>query len=98
MLNELLNIEEKSTEVADLLKVLGHPKRLLLMCLLSEGEKNVTEISKLTKLGQSQASQYLGDLERRNLLTVRPSGKNRYYQIKEPKILELIKSLSEIFC
>ncbi len=97
-MSNIESIRKNSAELARILKVLSHPKRLMLMCFLIEDEKNVSDIMAYTELSQSQTSQYLGDLEGRNLLSVRQAGKNRFYKIKEPKIVSLIESFHIIFC
>jgi DNA-binding transcriptional ArsR family regulator len=97
-MKDIESIRKNSAELARLLKVLSHPKRLMLLCFLTEGEKNVSDIIKYTQLSQSQTSQYLADLEAKNFLSVRQAGKNRFYKIKEPKIEGLIESFHIIFC
>jgi DNA-binding transcriptional ArsR family regulator len=67
-------MQEKSKEVADMLKTLGHPKRLLILCSLSEGEKSVSEIEEACQASQSQVSQFLKRMESERLLTQRREG------------------------
>lgn len=95
--NALSLMKTKAPDVAETLKVLGHPKRLLLLCLLRE-EHDVTHLVELCGLSQSQTSQYLKDLERRSWLHCRIQGKQRFYQINDPKIIEVLDALYEIYC
>jgi DNA-binding HxlR family transcriptional regulator len=41
------DLEQKATEVANLLKLLAHPKRFLILCQLREGAKNVGELERV---------------------------------------------------
>lgn len=89
---------ERSSEVAGILKTLGHPKRLLLLCSLSEGEKAVSEIEQICEISQSQVSQFLKRMESEDLVLSRREGNFVYYSIKDERIEQLIKSLANIFC
>lgn len=95
-----MNIEDmksKAPLVAETFKVLGHPKRLMLLCLLRD-ELGVSDLVEATGLSQSQTSQYLNELERRGMLSSRSEGKQRFYQISEPKLEKLFESIYSIFC
>lgn len=85
-------------EVSGLLKAISHPQRLLVMCYLVEGEKNVSEILEICQVSQSQLSQFLNRMQREKLLKVRKEGNFSYYSIANPKALVLIKSLQKSFC
>ena len=92
------DIHTKAPEVASLLKSLAHPKRLLLVCNLLDGEKTVGELEDLCGMGQSQTSQYLKRLELENILSSKREGRFIYYTIKNKKITKLITQLQKIFC
>jgi DNA-binding transcriptional ArsR family regulator len=89
---------EKSMEVASILKTLGHPKRLLILCTLSEGEKSVSDIEEVCQASQSQVSQFLKRMENEGLLYSQRNGNHIFYSIKDERILKLINNLSNIFC
>ena len=52
-IDELLQNARKASEF---LKALSHEARLVILCLLTEGEKSVTEIEQLLKLRQPAVS------------------------------------------
>jgi DNA-binding transcriptional ArsR family regulator len=89
---------ERSSEVAGILKTLGHPKRLLLLCSLSDGEKAVGEIEQICEISQSQVSQFLKRMEGEGLVSSRRDGNFVYYSIKDERVASLINSLANIFC
>ena len=85
-------------EVATIMKALAHPQRLMLMCHLAEGEKNVGELLELCDISQSQLSQFLNRMQRERLLKIRKEGNFVFYSISDKKVLKLIQSMQKIFC
>ncbi len=53
---------EHARAAADLLKALAHETRLMILCLLFEGEKSVSELEQLMLLRQPSVSQQLARL------------------------------------
>lgn len=92
------NLEEKVEEVTEVLKLLAHPKRLLILCKLSEWEKTVWELEKLCSLSQSQLSQFLGKMKEDWILEWEKNWLYVSYKIKDTKIKKLLESLSSIYC
>lgn len=91
-------LRAKSKEVAAILKVIAHEKRLLLLCYLSQGEKDVSELVEACNISQSQTSQFLKRLEYQGFVSSSREGRYVYYQIKDPQIKTLMKSLEKIYC
>jgi DNA-binding transcriptional ArsR family regulator len=89
---------QKSSDVAEILKTMGHPKRLLILCLLRDGEKSVSEIEVFCQISQSQVSNFLKRMMYENLVENRRDGNTIYYKIKDPRISELVQQLQNIFC
>ena len=83
---------------ADLLKALSHETRLIILCLLVEGEKSVTEIEQLLSLRQPAVSQQLARLRADGLVDTRREGKNIYYSLARPEVREVIGALHATFC
>jgi len=88
----------KARHAADVLKALGHEHRLLIMCLLADGEKAVTELERALSLKQPAVSQLLTRLRADRLVTTRRDGKAIYYSIADPNILEIIQTLYRLYC
>lgn len=89
---------EKSIEIASLLKTLAHPQRLLLLCFLLDGAKSVNDISEFINISQSQTSQFLNRMSREGLLGHSKKGNFIYYKIKDNRLVKLIKSFQKIYC
>lgn len=88
----------KSEGVAALLKQLSHPQRLVILCSMAEGEKSVGEIEEISGASQSAVSQFLKGMKLEGLVDSRRDGKQVFYRIVDDRVLELIKSLYQIFC
>src|SRR3546814_9052929 len=50
---------EQARKAGDLLKALSHESRLLILCILAEGEKSVSELEELLSMPQAAVSQQL---------------------------------------
>jgi DNA-binding transcriptional ArsR family regulator len=81
-----------------LMKVLSNPDRLLLLCELSEGERNVGELQEAVGIQQPTLSQQLAVLREENLVETRRDGKNIYYRIASPQALAVLHVLYAQFC
>lgn len=91
-------MEEKCEDVAALLKQFAHPQRLLILCYLSDGEKQVSDIQEAVKLSQSQTSQFLKRMQNEGLLGLRREKNFSFYYIENPEVIKLLKSMQKIFC
>lgn len=91
-------MQNKCDEVAGLLKHFSHPQRLLILCFLSEGEKQVSEIHEVVGLSQSQTSQFLKRMQSEGLLEVRREKNYSFYKISNPEVIKLLKAMQKIFC
>lgn len=81
-----------------LMKVLSNPDRLLLLCELSEGERNVGELQEAVGIVQPTLSQQLAVLREESLVETRREGKNIYYSIASPRALAIMQVLYAQFC
>jgi ArsR family transcriptional regulator len=96
-----LDIQELRANAASagaLLKALANPDRLLLLCQLSQGERNVSELEQLLGIQQPTLSQQLAVLRREGLVTTRREGKQIHYRISSPEALAVITTLYQLFC
>lgn len=89
----------KSADAAcRLMKTLSNPDRLLLLCELSQGEKNVGELEVLVGIAQPTLSQQLGVLRDEGLVSTRREGKNIYYCIDSSQAMAVMQVLYAQFC
>jgi len=85
-------------KAAEFLKALSHEARLVILCLLVEGEKSVTQIEQLLSLRQPAVSQQLARLRADKLVETRRHGKSVYYSLARPEVRDIIMALHAAFC
>ena len=80
------------------LKLLANEDRLLLLCQLSQGEKCVGELEEHLGIRQPTLSQQLGVLRGEGVVDSRRQGKNIYYSVTDPALLEILAVLYRLYC
>lgn len=88
--------KESYIKCAELFKVMSNPKRLEILDIIKDKEVTVNEISKILGVRKSNTSQHLAYLRYVGVVIARRSGKNIFYKLVDPKIIEPCKILSEI--
>ena len=81
---------------AQLFRVLGHPVRIRILELLSDGERTVGDLQAQLELDSSGTSQHLGALRQLGLLDARREGTSVYYRIKDPRVSQLLAVARQI--
>ncbi|EOP13490.1 metalloregulator ArsR/SmtB family transcription factor [Bacillus cereus] len=79
---------------ADILRMLGHPMRLMIVReLISKGPLNVSELQKLLRVPQSTMSQQLIKLKQFKMVSYERKGNEIYYKVSDEKVIESMKEL-----
>ena len=95
---ELDALMNNARDASDFLKALSHESRLLLLCLLAERERSVTELENILSLRQASVSQQLARLRLEDLVTTRRDGKTVYYSLANDDVRRVISVIYDIFC
>ena len=95
---ELDQLMRKARKASDFLKALSHENRLLLLCLLAEKERSVTDLENILSLRQPTVSQQLARLRLDGLVTTRRDGKTIFYSIANEDVRQVISVIYGIFC
>lgn len=88
----------QAREASELLKALSHETRLLILCLLSEGEKTVSELENIMKMPQAAVSQQLARLRLDGLVKTRREGRMIFYTIADQEVSSIVETLYDLFC
>lgn len=96
--NDFDSLVDRARKASDLMKVLSHESRLLILCILTEGEKSVSELEEIMSMPQSAVSQQLARLRFDRLVTTRRDGRVIYYSIASEDISSMIQVLYDFFC
>lgn len=95
---DLHAMQASATRACGMLKVLGNPDRLLLLCQLTQGEFCVSELETLLRIQQPTLSQQLGVLRDEGLVSTRREGKQIFYKIDSKEAIAIMGVLYELFC
>lgn len=82
---------------ADKLRKFAQPQRLMILSLLLEGEKSVTEIDVAAGIGQPALSQQLAELRKAELVTTRRQAKQVYYSLADESVVLCVRSIEAVF-
>lgn len=91
-------MQDAADRASALLKTLGHPGRLMILCNLAEGERSVGDLADELQISQSALSQHLARMRSEGLVETRRDSQNVFYSVTDGEIRALIKSLYKIFC
>ena len=80
------------------LKVLANEHRLLLLCQLSQEEMCVGDLEERLGIQQPTLSQQLGVLRTEGSVSTRRQGKNIFYSVADPDLLEILAVLYRLYC
>jgi ArsR family transcriptional regulator len=92
----LTELKANAGFMAQRLKTMSHPERLLMLCRMDEGEVSVTELVALTGLSQSGVSQHLALLRAEDAVSVRIEANIRWYSLKDRVVAGIIHALCEL--
>lgn len=81
-----------------ILKSLANANRLMLLCLLQEGPKDVSFLVNATGLSQSVVSQHLAKLRKAKILDSKKTGAKVHYHIADPVVQAILSILYLAYC
>ncbi len=94
----LAEMADSARAATRFLKALSNHNRLLLLCLLSEGERTVSELEATLGLRQPAISQQLARLRGEGLIAGRRDGKSIHYHLTSEEARRVLMLLYELFC
>jgi ArsR family transcriptional regulator len=91
-------LQRAADEAVGALKLLANVERMLLLCQLSQGEMCVSDLEEQLDIRQPTLSQQLGVLRTEGVVTTRRQGKNIFYSVADPSLLEILAVLYRLYC
>jgi len=91
-------MQSNATDAVNLLKGLANESRLMIMCVLSEGEVSVGELNQRIRLSQSALSQHLAVLREQGLVQTRRQSQTIYYRLADTAAMNIIELLHDVYC
>jgi DNA-binding transcriptional ArsR family regulator len=93
-----LNMKQISAprQISSLLRALSQPARLEILLAIGTGEACVCHLETATGQRQAYISQQLMALRRAKIVASRREGRNIYYRLRDPAVLELIQQAGDL--
>ncbi len=79
-----------------LAKALSDENRLRILLSVSNGKKSVSQVVEDLGLSQPLVSHHLKELRRALLVEVERNGPFVYYELSDPRIIEIVKKIDEL--
>lgn len=85
-------------DAAGLLKAIGNPNRLLILCCLGDGELSVGALNERIALSQSALSQHLAVLREDGLVRTRRESQTIFYSVAPGPARDILRVLQSHYC
>lgn len=95
---DLQTMRGAADQASELLRSIGSTHRLMILCLLMDGEKTVSEICSALDARQSLVSQHLLRLRQDRLVHAERRGHFVHYSLKNTPAREIVAVLHAHFC
>jgi DNA-binding transcriptional ArsR family regulator len=79
-----------------LFRSLGDSKRLAIVHELAQGERRVVDLTRVLGVAQSTVSAHLACLAECGLVTSRPLGRQSFYRLAQPALLEVLAAAERL--
>lgn len=80
---------------AEIIKLLGHRERLMILEALNQGERTVSQLCRACGLPQAICSQHLRRLRALDVVSCRKDGLNVYYRVIEPRVRGILACVGD---
>ena len=94
----MMNIHESAKRASTFLKSLANENRLVILCALADGEKNVGELEGILGIRQPTLSQQLARLRADNIVTTRRESKQIFYSLASDEAELVMRLVFDLFC
>jgi DNA-binding transcriptional ArsR family regulator len=94
----LMDMRHSAKQAADLLRSIGSAHRLMILCMLNDGDKTVTELCDGIGARQSLISQHLTRLRLDGLVKADRQGHFVYYSLNDTPAREIVGILHGYYC
>lgn len=95
---DILEIRASASEACAMLKILANEDRLLILCQLSQGARNVSELEELLDIHQPTLSQQLTVLREEGIVKTQRDGRYIVYSLASMEAIEIMKTLFSLYC
>ena len=94
----VIKIHDNAKRASVFLKSLANENRLVILCALADGEKNVSQLEEILGIRQPTLSQQLARLRADNMVSTRRQSKQIFYKLSSDEAKRVIGLVFELFC
>ena len=91
-------MQANAARASDLMKLLSHPHRLMILCELNQGERSVGELAEKIGINQSPLSQHLARMRHEGVVEARREAQTVYYSLAGEETSAVISLLYNLYC
>jgi DNA-binding transcriptional ArsR family regulator len=95
---KMKEMKSNADDICEIMTLLSNRSRLMILCLLNEGEKSVGELAEAIDARDTAVSQQLAVLRRERSVKPRREGQTMYYRIVRDDIGQMLAFLYETYC
>ena len=92
------DIAPMAREASELLDAIANEKRLMILCMLLDGEIAVNDLAERVGMSQSALSQQLAKLRALKLVDTRREAQQIYYRLSSANVERVLETLYGIYC
>ena len=92
------NVHDSAKRASTFLKSLANENRLVILCALADGEKNVSQLEEILGIRQPTLSQQLARLRADNIVSTRRESKQIFYNLSSDEAERVMGLVFELFC
>ena len=92
------DIAPMAREASELLDAMANEKRLMILCMLLDGEIAVNDLAERVGMSQSALSQQLAKLRALKLVDTRREAQQIYYRLSSANVERVLETLYGIYC
>ncbi len=92
------NFHDNAKRASTFLKSLANENRLVILCALADGEKNVSQLEEILGIRQPTLSQQLARLRADNMVSTRRESKQIFYNLSSDEAKLVMGLVFELFC
>ncbi|PTN11188.1 ArsR/SmtB family transcription factor [Nitrosomonas aestuarii] len=97
-MHDIKVVRTSAMKACAILKTMANEDRLLILCQLSQGARNVGELESLLDIRQPTLSQQLTVLREEGLVATERQGKYIYYSLASQEAVCIMQTLFELYC
>ena len=91
-------MQQNASRASDMMKLLSHPHRLMILCELNQGECSVGDLGERIGINQSPLSQHLARMRHEGVVQSRREAQTVYYSLAGEEIGAIISLLYGLYC